>query len=124
MLEKIYITPDQIDIVDCQKECQETTVNFLRDDTHMIICSSDNTFITSMKHVLEKDPENYKCYYYKNNIDPKTGRVGNYFFEAPKNLLVFRTIRKKREFSEEDRKKIGERLKKGKYEKEKEEHKS
>lgn len=122
MSSKIYITSDQIESVMCDRHEQETCINWLRDDDLMIICSSDNTFITKMKRVMERDPETYRCFYYEENRDKETGKLGNYFFEAPKSLLSFRSGAKKkrnsRNLSDEERKAIGERFRKARKGKE------
>lgn len=114
MDEKIYITADEIDSVTCERECQETAINWLRDDDIIRVCSSDNTFITKMKRVMQKSPNEYKCYYYKSNIDKKTGKVANYFFEFDKSLISFRAKHSKQTLTEEQRKERGARLHKNK----------
>ncbi len=107
---KIYITADEIDVVTCETECQETTLNWYRSDKIIVVNSSDNTFITKMKRAMEKDSVNYKCYYYETNRDSKTGKLTNYFFEMPKELLCLRAERTKQELTEEERKERGRRL--------------
>lgn len=113
MSEKIYITADKI--TTCGTEChsQETNINWFRDEKIIKIETSDNTFITKMKHIMERDPEHYKCYYYENNIDKKTGKIYSYVFETDKKLLTFRVNKAKKELSPEERKLLGERLAKG-----------
>ena len=121
MSNKIYITADKIESVTCDRHNQETAINWLRDDDIMEICSSDNTFITKMKRIMERDPNNYKCFYYEGNRDKQTGKLGNYFFEAPKSLLSFRSgdkkKRDKRELTEDERNAIRERFRKAREDK-------
>lgn len=108
--EKIYITAEEINNVYCERESQETAINWLRDDETLIVCSSDNTFITRMKRAMQKDPDNYKCYYYETNRDKKTDKLSNYFFEVPKKLISFRSERTSKEYTKEEKQAIGERL--------------
>ena len=117
MMEKIYVTDASlIEAISCDRREQETCINWLRDDDIIQICTSDPTMVTKLAKMVEKDPESYKCFYYESNRDKDTGRLGNYFFELPKKLLSFRTFsekKSKRELSEEERKAIGERFRKG-----------
>ena len=116
MSEKIYITHDQIEDIACDRSEQETSINWFRDDKIALICTSDYTMVTRIAKAMAKDPDNYKCYYYETNRDKKTGRLGNYFFEVPKKLITFRAEREKRvtNYTEEQRKAIGERFRKRK----------
>ena len=111
-MKKIYITADQIETISCNKSEQETAINWLRDDDIAVICTSDLTMVTKLAKCLEKDPDNYRCYYYEENRDPETGKLGNYFFECPKNLVSFRAQRQTKPISEERRKAASDRLKK------------
>jgi hypothetical protein len=58
---------------------------------------------------MRNDPENYKCYYYESNRDKDTGKLGNYFFEFPHKLLSYRA-KSTREFTEEQKDAMRERL--------------
>ena len=117
MSEKIYITHDQIEDIACDRSEQETSINWLRDDELALICTSDYTMVTKIARAMAKDPENYKCYYYETNRDKKTGRLGNYFFEVPKKLINLRSSAGKKKsnkvWTEEERKAVGERFKRG-----------
>ena len=110
MPNKIYIKAEDIDTVSCNKDEQETTINWIRDNKTITVCSSDNTFITKMKHIMEKDPNSYTCYTYEDNIDKITGKYFSYFFEMPKKLLCFRAARDKRVLSDEQRQTLAERM--------------
>lgn len=115
MNEKIYITADQVKSTSTERYSQETNINWTRDDTKIQIETSDSTFITKMKHIMERDPEHYKCYYYSNNVDKKTGKVSHYVFEVDLKLLSFRvSLQEKKQLSEEEKKALSERLKKNK----------
>ena len=122
MSNRIYITDaSQIESISCNRYEQETAINWLRDDDIMEICTSDFTMVTKLARMVEKDPENYKCYYYEGNRDKETGRLGNYFFEVPKKLLSFRSGEKKkrdkRELTGDERDAIRERFRKAREDK-------
>lgn len=108
--DKIYITdPDEIESVVCEMECQETAIHWMRGDTMLTVCVSDNTSLTRLVKAMRNDPENYKCYYYESNRDKDTGKLGNYFFEFPHRLLSYRA-KSTREFTEEQKDAMRERL--------------
>lgn len=116
MGKKIYLTPDQIDNVSCEKECQETSINWLREDKLAIICTSDNTFITKMRRTMERGTGEIKCYTYEDNIDKSTGKYFSLFFECPKSLVAIRAKSKdKKEHSIEEKFNMIKRLHPEKY---------
>ena len=88
MSKKIYVDADHMLPVSCMKSEQETAINWLRSENKLTVCTSDLTFVTKLRNVMRRDPDNYKCYYLDCNV--KDGAVGNYFFEIPKNLITFR----------------------------------
>lgn len=108
---KIYITASEIQNTCTDRYSQETNINWLRDDEILAIETSDNTFLTKMKHIMERDPESYKCYYHSSNVDKKTGKVYSYVFEVSKKLLNFRVQSTRRELTEEEREALKKRLK-------------
>lgn len=110
MTERIYVTADEIDTCATDRQSQDTAICWSRDDQILSINTSDNTFITKMKNVMSRDPESYKCFYYKGNIDKKTGRVYAYVFEVDKKLLSFRIASTKKELTEEEKLTIANRL--------------
>lgn len=113
MNDKIYITPDQLVSTSTDKWDQETSISWTRGQDTISIDCSDSTFITKMKHLMERDPKHYKCYYYKSNIDKKTGKPSNYVFEVPLKLLTFRVGNaEKRQLTEEEKVALAARLKK------------
>lgn len=118
MSEKIYITHEQIEDISCTRCEQETSINWFRDDDIAVVCTSDFTVVTRISKAMAKDPKNYRCYYYECNRDTETGRLGNYFFEIPKKLISFHAKREsKKTISEEQRKAIAERFRKGREKK-------
>lgn len=113
MSDKIYITSDQITSTSTDKQDQETNISWARNQEMISIESSDNTFITKMKHLMERDPAHYKCYYYSGNVDRKTGKPSNYVFEIDKRLLSFRVgLSEKKQLTPEEKKALAKRLKK------------
>lgn len=118
MSEKIYITHDQIEDISWTRCEQETAINWMRDDDIAVVCTSDFTVVTKISKAMAKDPKNYRCYYYECNRDNETGRLGNYFFEIPKKLISFHAKREsKKTMSEEERKAVAERFRKGREKK-------
>lgn len=113
MSDRIYVTPEELTSTSTDKWDQETSISWTRDQNIISIDSSDNTFITKMKHLMERDPKHYKCYYYASNIDKKTGKPSNYVFEIDKRLLSFRVDNaKKKQLTEEEKVALAARLKK------------
>ena len=111
MCKRIYVTADQISGIATDRDSQETNINWLRDDQILSVETSDITFVTKMKNIMQRDPENYKCYYIDTNVDKKTGKVYSYVFEVDKKLLNFRVQTTKKELSEEERIALRNRLK-------------
>ena len=95
MSKKIYVDADNMLPVVRMKIEQETTINWLRSEDKVRVCTSDLTIVTKLRNVMRRDPDNYKCYYLDCNVID--GAVGNYFFEFPKNLLSFRVSNGERE---------------------------
>lgn len=115
MADKIYVTPEQIDTVATDKSSQETVMAWSRDDCKVVIDTSDNTVITKLKHMMERDSEHYKCFYYDSNVDEKTNRPYNYVFETDVKLISFRIGQtQKKELTAEEKASILNRLKKNK----------
>lgn len=113
MSDKIYVDPSQLTSTSTDKQDQETSINWTRDQEVISIDSSDNTFITRMKHLMERDPKHYKCYYYASNVDKKTGKPSNYVFEIDRRLLSFRVDNAtKKTLTEEEKVALAARLKK------------
>lgn len=108
-MEKKYISADKLETIKCDMYCQETTVNYYRDEDIARLFTSDNTMVTKMKHMMERSPENYKCYEGSRDSD---GNMTGYFFEFPKKLISFRTGTDiDREFTDEQKEAARERFK-------------
>lgn len=97
---------------------QEITVTGVRPESHIHIFVSDNVMLTKIKRAaffsieeggdIRKD---WKCW--EGSKDPQ-GNITGYFFEAPKNLLSFRSSVSTQNLTDEQKAKIVERFKKGK----------
>lgn len=109
MNERIYITADQIQSTSCHKECQETSIHWLRTDEEVTIFTTDPTMITKLKNLMIKNPEAYQCYYLKGNID-EHNKPYAYNFVCDKSLVTLRSKQFTREYDEEERKVLYERL--------------
>lgn len=103
---------DAIENVQCPVDERETSVSFGYQDSDAQIFTSDNTVITKLKKCALKDPTAWKCY--------EAGRIGGsvtgYFFVTKKKNISFRAKleKEKRVLSEEERKMLGDRLRKPK----------
>lgn len=106
--EKIYLTADQITPVSIEVQCQETAINYLRNDLMASISVTDNTTLTKLRKLVAKDPDHYKCY--AASYDPATGAANSYIFEIPKKCISFRTVPPKKELTDEQRKAYVERM--------------
>lgn len=105
---KDYLTYDQLETICSNIEEQETVVTYLRKEDRMKIYTSDNTTLTELKKRLRENPEDWKCYEAGRNSN---GEVTGYFFEAPKDLLTFRTKKATRKLTDEQRAQLSERMK-------------
>lgn len=102
-----YISYDEIVPVKVQKDEQETTISFYRNENTCSLYTSDNTMITKMSKRLKLNPKEYKCYIcsFNSNHEP-TG----YIFIFPKKYLSFRG--QGRILTDEQKQKLSERMKK------------
>ena len=89
---------------------QETTVNFSRDMETATVWTSDKTIRTKFDRLCEKNPTDYRCIEIgKSKIN---GEVLSKKYEMPKRLLSFRTCKRNRKITEEEREQMRERAKK------------
>ena len=109
MNKKIYVTAEEIQTPICEKESQETAINWLREEEKASICTSDPTVVTKLKNIMMED-DSYTCFYYSSNVDKVTGRPLVYQFECDKSLISFRRKVNKKELSEEEKLNIVKRL--------------
>ena len=83
-------------------EEQETVIGFMRQDDNMEIYTTDSTMITRLDKLVSKNPEQYKVI--KQDDISKT-------YSCPKKFLSLRSAEIKREYTEEQRQAMAERLK-------------
>lgn len=77
---------------------QEININLGKRDTKLSIYVSDNTWITKIKKLWERNLTGWECYATKN----RDGKITGYFFETSRKALGLRTGKgKKVDFSEE-----------------------
>ena len=81
---------------------QEVNINFMRDEDHATIYTSDTTYMTKLDKLCMTSPDMY-------SLIADTGRGKTYRVED-KTLISFRA--KKRELSEEQKIAAGERMRK------------
>lgn len=106
MSNRKYLTIDEMIAVKCNPEEQETSISMMRNDSKVLIFTSDNTFITKIKRIIVKCPDNFRCYV--SGFDRNDNPVG-YFIEGPKKILSIRTGKSKKSLSPEERAERAER---------------
>ena len=90
-MEKIYITKrEDFKTIKAKAEEQETTVNFSRDNDVATVWTNDNTVVTKLSKIVEKNPDEWSCYVVGNMEEP-TG----YFFKTKKKYVCFREGKRK-----------------------------
>ena len=103
---KEITNPEDIGIIEGLRNCEkETNINWMHGDESYILSTTDNATVTKLKHMLEQNPNNYKCYELSSN-----GRIDSYKFVFSKKCLSFRSGNG-RNLSDEQRAAIDERCK-------------
>lgn len=86
---------------------QETTINFSRDMENATVWTSDKTVMTKFDNLCAKNPSDYKCVDIgKSKAD---GEILSKTYEMPKKYLSFRTCKRNRNITEEEREQMRER---------------
>ena len=88
-------------------EEQETLISWSRNDAKIKIYTSDNTVLTKLRKLYNNAPENYTLVHVENDQDGKPYSVT---FEANINCVSLRQGKKKN-YSEEFRQELSERMK-------------
>lgn len=101
---KNYTVDDLGLLVGIPADEQETTIVLSRTEDKMSIWTTDNTMVTKLRALMNKNPEDYKLI----NISTYNGAPAAYEFEAPKKLL---SLRNTMNLTDEQRAALGERLK-------------
>lgn len=104
----VEVTVDEMETIDCPKHEQEVAISFYRDEDTMKISLSDNTFLTKIKRVIQKNPSDFKIYEAGRNAD---GNVMGYNVVCPKKYLTIRSCAVVRNFTEEQREAAREHMK-------------
>lgn len=90
-MEKIYITKrEDFKTIKAKTEEQETTINLSRDNDTATVWTNDNTVVTKLSKIIEKNPNEWSCYVV-GNIEEPTG----YFFTTKKKYICFREGKRK-----------------------------
>jgi hypothetical protein len=90
-------------------EEQETTISFYRNSNEACIYTSDNTTLTKLKKVVNKDPENYSVFIASINSSHKPS---GYLFKCPKKYIKFGSKSNRAPMTEEQKQAIRNRFKK------------
>lgn len=102
-----YTVDDVVVIKGLSSEEQETTVQMSRTEDVACVWTSDNTTVTKIRKLMERAPDQWKLVKISTNA---AGEPVGYFFECPKNLVGFRTLRA---YDENDKAAIAARLASG-----------
>ena len=102
-----YTVDDLAVIKGLSSEEQETTVQMSRTEDVAYVWTSDNVVVTKIKKLMERAPDQWKLVKISTNA---VGEHVGYFFECPKKLVSFRTLRA---YDENDKAAIAARLASG-----------
>ena len=93
-------------------EEQETTIQMDRDSDVATVYTSDYTYMTKLDKHVEGNPDEWRLV----GISRLGGDIVGKTYECPKKFISFRskTVTREREYTEEERRAIGERLKNAK----------
>ena len=90
-------------------EEQETTIQMDRNSDVATVYTSDHTYITKLDKLVKNNPDQWMLVGISRIGEDIVGKT----YECPKRLVSFRskTTTREREYTEEERRAIGERLK-------------
>lgn len=86
---------------------QETSINFYRDSDIAIISTTDNTYMTKIKALFEKNSKDYEIW-----ANMSGNNVDSYTIKMPKKLVSLRVATKSRNMTEEQKQAAAERMRK------------
>lgn len=115
-MEKIRINdPESLKTVSVKVIEAETTIGMMRDETRAHIYTSDNSMVTKIKRAWRKctNKADWICYAIMKNTE---GDISGYMFDVPKKVVGIRSTKEakaKRVLTEEERKAIGARMRRG-----------
>ena len=90
-------------------EEQETHINFNRDNERAIVYTSDTTMITKLNKLVELPDTEWKL---ESVAKLKNGEIVGKTYSCPVNFISFRKKKVESVYSETEKKKIAERLRK------------
>ena len=102
-----YTVDDMVVIKGLSSEEQETTVQMSRTENVAYVWTNENTMVTKIKKLMGRAPDQWKLVKISTNA---AGEPVGYFFECPKKLVSFRTLRT---YDENDKAAIAARLASG-----------
>lgn len=97
--------PEELEVVDASMPEQEITLRAYRDENKFTVWVTDNVALTKMKKLMAKAPDRCKL---RKIVWTREGRPFSYEFEVDKKCV---RIGVPREYSEEQKAKLAERLK-------------
>ena len=86
---------------------QETQINFNAEEKEATLYTADPVMIRKMDKIVEQNPEQFKSEVHSRY----QGKIYGMIYSFPKNLVVIRTREITRNLTEEQRRKMGERMK-------------
>lgn len=90
-------------------EEQETHINFMRGDDRAVIYTSDTTIMTKLNKLVELDGTEWKL---ESESRLSSGELIGKTYSCPVSFITFRSKRIERNYTDEQRKKIGETFRK------------
>lgn len=102
-----YTVDDVVVIKGVSLEEQETTVQMSKVEDVAYVWTNENTMVTKIKKLMGRAPDQWKLVKISTNA---AGEPVGYFFECPKKLVSFRTLRA---YDENDKAAIAARLASG-----------
>ena len=91
-------------------EVQETLVNFNRDDERATVYTSDSTMMTRLNKLVNLQGTEWKL---ESESRLKTGELIGKTYSCPVAFISFRSKRKKMNLTDEQKKALGDRLRRG-----------
>lgn len=88
-------------------EEQETHINFMRGDEKALIYTSDTTMMTKLNKLIELPDTEWKL---ERDSKLPNGELVGKTYSCPVEFISFRKKRSNRVFTDEEKKRIGERL--------------
>lgn len=88
---------------------QETHINFMREDDRAAVYTSDTTTMTKLNKLVEAEGTEWKL---ESESRLASGELIGKTYSCPVSFISFRSKRTKRKYTDEQRKEMGNRLRK------------